>query len=398
MPSVGEPTADLSNITGSLDTLQTQIAADNTEIPEGSVGVEIVNISAKETEYNNQQTDPLEDTIYINVTSYGRDKIEGGQYEFFSWYRTGSVAYSGITTNPAGFAYLNSVGDDYSDPIALNATRARASEVFSPTEVPYNVYDFFNGTGSFNTDAPDTIYTGSYFNTALGKFGFRFTTQVTGSSTTTRWTQVSTGTGPLRFVTPASSIVTSSLTVPVFFHEQHPNAIYEVSFNARYVNSPGAPSNPIFYFKFGNTASAYAQDITLTTTQTAYTIFTKADGPYLAILLNTSQSSFSSATMELDNLKIVPYVKTEVQDYQVGPLASIGQRNQKYDGCKLTAGDVNVDSPDTIDGGPVIEIITGLGANISINPSTNVTPVQRGGGGVTISNPGTTPRNTPLQR
>ena len=102
--------------------------------------------------------------------------------------------------------------------------------------------------------------------------------------------------------------------------------------------------------------------------------------------------------MELDNLKVIPYIQTAIQDYQVGPLASIGQRNQKYDGCKLTATDVNVDSPDTIDGGPVIEVITGPGTNISVSPTNNQTPVQRGGGGITISNPGTTPRNTPLQR
>lgn len=398
MPSVGEPTADLSNLTGSLDTHQTEIGADNTEVPEGSVGTEVVNISAKETEYNNTQTEPLEDTVFLNITSYGRDKIEGSQYIFPSWYRTGSIPYTGITTNSAGFAYLNSVGDDYSDPIALDATRARASEVFNPTEVPYNVYDFFNGTGSFDKDPTDTIYTGSYFGTALGKFGFRFTTQVTGSSTTTRWTQVSTGTGPLRFITPASSIATSSLTVPVFFYKDYPNTIYEVSFNTKYSASPGAPTNPTFYFKFGSTSSSYSRDITLTGTQTSYTIFTKADGPYLVIALNTSQSSVSSANMELDNLRVVPYVKTAVQDYQVGPLASIGQRNQKYDGCKLTAADINVDSPDTIDGGPVIEVITGLGANISVSPTSNQTPVQRGGGGITISNPGTTPRNTPLQR
>ena len=114
--------------------------------------------------------------------------------------------------------------------------------------------------------------------------------------------------------------------------------------------------------------------------------------------VQTNQPGSDDIGALIEDLQITPYIKTAVQDYQVGPLASIGQRNQKYDGCKLTAGDVNVDSPDTIDGGPVIEVITGPGSNIAVSPTNNQTPVQRGGSGVTISNPGTTPRNTPLQR
>ena len=126
---------------------------------------------------------------------------------------------------------------------------------------------------------------------------------------------------------------------------------------------------------------------------------TRADGPYLYVQMLSSQSAaMGNATMSIDALKVIPYHEAAIQDYQVGPLASIGQRNQKYDGCKLTAIDVNVDSPDTIDGGPVIEVIIGPGANIAVSPSNNQTPVQRGGGGVVITNPGTTPRNTPLQR
>lgn len=419
MPSVGEPTADLSNLTGSIETPETDPIGVYYFIPTGSVGTSIIEISGKQNEYNRLQVPAqgrrlarlnstasyedvlftrfaLEDVVELNITSYGRDKIEGSQYEFFSWYRTGSIAYSGITTNSAGLAYLNSVGDDYSDPIALDATRARASEVFSPTEVPYNVYDFFNGTGSFNIDPALTTYTGSYFNTALGRFGFRFdSTFVAGNATTTRWSRDGMG---LRLNVSASTIVTSSLTVPVFYYEDYPDTIYEISFLAR---NTASPQDPNLYLRFGSLSSSYSQIVTPPTslTPTFYQIFTKADGPYLTITADTSQSSSpTSVQYEIANLKVVPYIKTAVQDYQVGPLASIGQRNQKYDGCKLTAGDVNVDSPDTIDGGPVIEVITGLGANISISPSTNVTPVQRGGGGVTISNPGTTPRNTPLQR
>jgi hypothetical protein len=397
MPSIGEPTGDISNLTGSIEASELVIIGEDVEIPEGSVGTNIINISGNQNEYNRLQVPAqgrrlarlnstasyedvlftrfaLEDTVELNITSYGRDKIEGSQYIFPSWYRTGSVSYSGITTNSAGFAYLNSVGDDYSDPLALDATKARPSEVFSPSEVPYNVYDFFNGTGSFLTDPTSTVYTGSYFDTALGKFGFRFdSTFVIGNSATTRWSQDGMG---LRFNISASTIVTSSLTVPAFYYQDYPTTIYEISFRARNL---GSPQDSNFYFRFGNTASLYQQTIaTTTTTPTSYRFFTKVDGPYLIVTTNTSQSNTpATAQMEITDLKVIPYIQTAVQDYQVGPLASIGQRNQKYDGCKLTAVDVNVDSPDTIDGGPVIEVITGPGANISVSPSNNQTPLPR---------------------
>lgn len=419
MPSTGNLTADISNLTGSIDAPETDPTGVYFFIPTGSVGLSVVNISAKQNEYNNTQVPlqgrrssrlnttasyedvifnkfSLEDVIDLNITSYGRDKTEGSQYTFPSWYLTGSTAYSGITTNAAGYAYLNSVSDDYSDPLALDATKARPSEVFNPSQVPYNTYDFFNGTGSFAKDSAGTIYTESYLNTALGRFGFRFdSTFVAGNATTTRWSQEGMG---LRLNVSASTIVTSSLSVPVFFNKNYPNTIYEISFFARNTLSP---QDPNLYLGFGSTTSSYRQVVTTPTslTPTFYQIFTKADGPYLTITADTSQSSSPvSVQYEIKDLKVIPYIKTEMQDYQVGPLASIGQRNQKYDGCKLTAVDVNVDSPDTIDGGPVIEVITGPGANIAVSPSNNVTPVQRGGGGVTIANPGTTPRNTPLQR
>ncbi len=414
MPSVGEPIGDLSNLTGSIEAPELIIVGDNTEIPEGSVGTDIINISAKQNEYNRLQVPAqgrqsarlnstasyedvlfrkfsLEDTIELNVTSYGRDKIEGSQYIFPSWYRTGSIAYSGITTNSAGFAYLNSVGDDYSDPLALDATRARPSEVFSPTEVPYNVYDFFNGTGSFDKDAADTIYTGSYFGTALGRFGFRFIATSSGAY----WVQSA---NRLTANIGGGSIATASFTVPCFYTQSYPNTLYNVSFDVRYF-AGSTPGNPSMSIAFGSSASAYTYTLPIASTQTAYNYLSRADGPYLYVQMQSSQSSFvGSVSLTIDNLVVTPYIQTAVQDYQVGPLASIGQRNQKYDGCKLTATDVNVDSPDTIDGGPVIEVITGPGSNISVSPTNNQTPVQRGGGGITISNPGTTPRNTPLQR
>ena len=57
--------------------------------------------------------------------------------------------------------------------------------------------------------------------------------------------------------------------------------------------------------------------------------------------------------------------KAEVQDSDI---LNAGRRRSHYEGTKLTATDINVDSPDTIDGGPVITINTVAASVPSSNP------------------------------
>ena len=44
-------------------------------------------------------------------------------------------------------------------------------------------------------------------------------------------------------------------------------------------------------------------------------------------------------------------------------------RNARYDGCKLTSADWNVDSTDTSDGGPVVTITVGGGNELTAIPN-----------------------------
>lgn len=392
LPSTEDPTGETANYEGEINMPESELLGDNFAMHEGTVnGQNITTITAKENEYNNSQVETLDDTIYRNVTSYGRDNILGTQYSFYSWFSTGSVTgLTGFVSNSAGFIYNNSVGEDYWNPIALSATNGRPSEVFTPTEVPYNIYDFFNGTGSFDQDVNPTYYTGSYLNTALGRFGFRFES-TTGSANNSQ------DSGFLTFRFPGGTTATSSFTVPVFFNADYPNTIYQIKVKLQRYGGSGTLQNPTMSFAFGSSTSSYTRIIPLQTTQTSYEFFTKADGPYLWVGMQTSQSVGVPGVALMDDLQIIPYIKTQIQDYQVGPLASIGQRNQKYDGCKLTAADFNEDSPDTIDGGPVIEVITGPGANIAVNPTNNPNQVVRDGFRPALP-PTSTPRNTSLQR
>ena len=392
LPSVDDPTGETANYEGGINMPESELLGDNFTMHEGTVnGQNITTITAKENEYNNSQVETLDDTIYRNVTSYGRDNILGTQYNFYTWFSTGSLTgLTGFVSNSAGFIYNNSVGEDYWNPIALSATRAKASEVFTPTEVPYNVYDFFNGTGSFDKDVAGTVYTGSYFNTALGRFGFRFTT----STASVQYSQYNSTLTPYF---PAGTAGTASFTVPVFYNTVYPNTIYQIKVQLKYETGGDPMQNPTMSFAFGSGTSSYTRSLPLTQTLTSHEFYTKADGPYLWTNIQTNQVGLDEISVLIDDLQITPYIKTEIQDYQVGPLASIGQRNQKYDGCKLTAADFNEDSPDTIDGGPVIEIITGPGANIAVNPTNNPNQVVRDGFRP-AQPPTSTPRNTTLLR
>jgi hypothetical protein len=94
---------------------------------------------------------------------------------------------------------------------------------------------------------------------------------------------------------------------------------------------------------------------------------------YIEFRVNTNAGVNTSYGNELDDVVVKAYKYAEIQDYHVGPLASLGLRNQKYDGCKLVASDYNEDSPDTIDKGPVITIIEGPAVDLKVNPNTKGT-------------------------
>ncbi len=69
------------------------------------------------------------------------------------------------------------------------------------------------------------------------------------------------------------------------------------------------------------------------------------------LVLNSSTSEFSLIRVIINNT--ASYQNSETQDY-----LPAGINNQKYAGCKLTSPGFNINSSQTVDGGPVVEIIT----------------------------------------
>ena len=65
-------------------------------------------------------------------------------------------------------------------------------------------------------------------------------------------------------------------------------------------------------------------------------------------------------------IQALNYVSS-TQDFHLR--SSRGMVNARYEGCKMTSTDYNVDSTDTVDNGPVITITEGGGRQLVSEPS-----------------------------
>ena len=88
---------------------------------------------------------------------------------------------------------------------------------------------------------------------------------------------------------------------------------------------------------------------------------------YRNLLISAKNDDLASPTMVfyVKNLHAYNLKKAEVQD---SDLNWAGRRTSYYEGTKMTSTDINVDSADTVDGGPVITVNTVNGDTPSSNP------------------------------
>ena len=402
------------------------------ETIEGSFDRPYLEIEAKLNEFNQTQiaeqasdVESLEGIVRTDITSYGRDKIDGSQYRFKSWYATGSstinFANDGIETNNKGFALIDSIGEDYWNPTQPQLTGSRTSETLIKNtfheDYPQDL-DIFRGQASFTNATSRLVFTGSVSNfqnnLLYNGFGMRFKTssffpvdyfEITATGSYFNYTSSVNG-----FVAPSASGLfyqTSGLSqgqveqiyikVPAFAEYNSisgSNARYQISFDFEtyedisisggdYVGVvitsrdwPTGSDGAWFRTESGYFTDTSTQYIppdpyfrgdwlfttitgSFTRAQKSFVVTMPAYGPYLYMhaLKFFEGSIFGSLPYSIKNLKVRPLIDSDVQDYHVGPNGSIGLLNQKYNGCKLTSLAYNVDSPDTIDKGPVITIL-----------------------------------------
>ena len=311
--------------------------------------------------------------IDANVTSYYGDKTKGTQYEFFTW--TGPVddptvyVGSGLVSNSADFIYVPAVDSAYSNPFGLTVYTNRRSKWISPGDIVYKQEgDILQGQARglnwpVGTSPSKLIFTGSYGELPIARLGIRFFV-----STNFSYWEFRTDIGSSIFLRSNDVLTTAQghMTIPLPYTED-PNCIYQVEFKQNSAIFGGQ-----YTIQFGSGSTQYQYSIS-TSPQQVVRVQSKAANGLLSIATSTNGSGFGNSGI-MDNLKIsMLNFAGQFQDYMIGPQASLGQRNQKYNGCKMTSPDFNEDSPDTIDGGPVVTITQGPSTTLIVKPTIDGT-------------------------
>ena len=96
----------------------------------------------------------------------------------------------------------------------------------------------------------------------------------------------------------------------------------------------------------------FEPNITITDYEFKFQV-TNVTGIYIVIVSDDG----SGGTLYLDDLSVIGlFKKSDIQDFQKGSMQHISSLNQTYGGAKLTGPAVNVNSNETVDGGPVVKI------------------------------------------
>lgn len=179
-----------------------------------------------------------------------------------------------------------------------------------------------------------------------------------------------------------TSGVTGSIMLPGFFYKETDNSTkmyrYRVAVETSAGNTFGGGPSEIkvscgsLNSKFTKTISVPHSATTYYNAPTTITTFeTLADGPHLGITFSIKAGNgITYLNLKSVSITCLNY-RSQTQDYHLQD--SYGMRNARYDGCKLSSTDWNIDSPDTSDGGPVVSVTVGGGNQLS-----NVRPGIRG--------------------
>jgi hypothetical protein len=319
------------------------------------------------------------------VTAYGRDvRVQGSQYVFMSSYLSSSGQWTPYTSSRY----------DYHDPIGVMIYGNTPSDISLRSEQMYDCdiyggkafsdHTVFSSTATSTTVTTITSSAAWTENAWLREYGLQPMSlyssstaldPVTGSISTGYWTLSGLGAlAPgLGFKTVAATAVpvTASIRIPAFFYKADDSVskdlIYQITISTDEVTS----TTNTLELHFGDLDCGLTGSISPTTTQTEVTFTTKALGPWLGLRLY-------SVGIPANNTAFIPTLKVrclnyhaEVQDFHLRH--SYGMRTVRYDGSKLTSTDWNVNSPDTIDGGPVVQVTVGGGKQLGVKPSTKGT-------------------------
>ena len=330
--------------------------------------------------------------VDLGVSSYGRDtRVQGSQYRFITWARSGSGS---TISNP----YLvDSLPYDYYQAVVPAIITANYSERSNNEDGVYGkdvlAGKAFSGSRALETSL--TVFTESYaFQTNLwtSQYGLHISNSFTASAAPTygsgvygtslygggsvpisatesyHWRMDSTdglyfynGSGATR------AGFSGSVSIDGFFYDRNQPQTYNYLYETKITVATSGTVTANLVLFFGGFDSTIQQNISVTATPTTYTFTTLASGAELGLLAMVT-SATNAGEVQVRNLSIKSLnYRAEVQDFHLHD--SYGMRNARYDGCKMTSTDYNIDSPDTVDGGPVITITEGTGVELVSKPT-----------------------------
>jgi hypothetical protein len=356
-------------------------------------GSQIVNplaVRALCNEYNNESVEDnltsansLTSTTNIGESSYGRDtRLYGSQYTFFTYATSGS----GPTRSEPYL--ITSSRFDYSEAYGPAILESRRSQIANTTNDVYDTDIFHNKAFSYvkayasgAANNYGTVYTSSaaiYRNNWTSLYGLSIVSlyndniQQANPWTSTAYWSLS-GSYGLQFQTPrgVSATYTASVKIPAFFYDEDlstHNYIYRITLTAEVYNNNSDPNYLELHYgdlDCGTTGSISLAANTVTTT----VIQTTAVGNYLGFRWYAANTGVDDMRLRILNLQVecLNY-RAPVQDFHLQD--SYGMKNARYDGCKMTSSDWNVNSPHTSDGGPVVVVTVGGGKQLAVKPST----------------------------
>ena len=341
---------------------------------------------------NSKVFEEVDGTVDLGVNAAGWNwRYQGSKYVYMTYASSGS--------NPRVLTYVTASRYDQYEALPPTLVDSTYSEYFAPAKQMYDrdIYNLkaFTGPRAFTQSVEFSSSIGVEAHPFTNNYGLRLSSTYSGSSSggsygsgvygssvyggggpgyvspltgSIYWTLDNTNGLWFKPYTAGTGLFTGSAAIDAFMYEpanSHTHDyLYRVTINTHLTGSTGDPKITLY---FGGFDSPLTQSYTLSGNQTN-TFITKASGTELGIVVQKDNFS-NTQNIKIRSLKVEPLnYRAQVQDYHL--MSAKGMVNARYEGCKLTATDYNVDSPDTVDNGPVITVTLVGGSVLSTSPAT----------------------------
>lgn len=292
------------------------------------------------------------------------------------------MTYASSGSNPRVLTYVTASRYDEYEAVQPSIGTSTYSTQIAPASQMYdqNIYfdRLFTGQRAFTASIFFSSSEATVTHPLTNKYGLRLAPSLSGSTQYTpfdtdfSWAIDPTNGFYFKKYNPGTETRTGSFAIDAFMYEPTDGHTYDYLYRVTVKTSVTASGNTTgsLVLYFGGFGSTLTQSYTLSGTQTN-TIVTKATGTELAVHLQANDLN-SAEFLKILDLKVEPLnYRAQVQDYHL--VSARGMINARYEGCKMTSTDYNIDSPDTIDNGPVITVTT-------VNGNVLTTAPAQGGG------------------